>query len=77
MSEIHNDIEGFRDEIERWQKTVHIWKQKAESALATIKAKDEAMAIIRDKCEQYWNAHNIGDMEIHAVLEFIHIQTGG
>lgn len=29
---------------------------------------------IKDKCEQYWNAHNIADAEIHAVLEFVHIR---
>lgn len=32
----------------------------------------EAIANIQQKCEQYWNAHNIGDAEIHAALEFIH-----
>lgn len=32
----------------------------------------EAIADIQQKCEQYWNAHNIGDAEIHAALEFIH-----
>jgi hypothetical protein len=27
---------------------------------------------IIDKCEQYFNAHNICDEEVHAILEFIH-----
>lgn len=30
---------------------------------------------IQEKCEQYWNAHNIGDAEIHAVLAFIHTKA--
>lgn len=30
---------------------------------------------IRQKCEQYWNEHNISDEEIHAILEFIHRET--
>lgn len=32
---------------------------------------------IWDKCEQYWNSHNIADEEIHAALEFIRGEIGG
>jgi len=34
-----------------------------------------ALQAITEKCEQYWNEHNICDAEIHAVLEFIHQQA--
>lgn len=27
---------------------------------------------IKEKCEQYWNEHNICDSEVHAILAFIH-----
>ena len=30
---------------------------------------------IKDKCEQYWNARDIGDAEIHSILAFIHRQA--
>lgn len=28
--------------------------------------------IIQEKCEQYWNARNICDEEVHSILEMIH-----
>lgn len=31
---------------------------------------------IQNKCEQYWNEHNISDVEVHAILEFIHREAG-
>jgi len=64
-------------QVRNWKKRVFAEHKRYETMEDAIKAKDEASAIIQDKCEQYWNAHNIGDVEIHAVLEFIHIQTGG
>ena len=30
---------------------------------------------IREKCEQYWNEHNIPDAEMHTILEWIHRET--
>ena len=33
---------------------------------------NDATQRIIQKCEQYWNEHSIGDVEIHAVLEAIH-----
>ena len=35
----------------------------------------EAIKIIQNKCEQYWNTDGLGDPEIHAILEFIHRET--
>lgn len=34
-----------------------------------------ALEIIKAKCEQYWNVHDIGAPEIHCILEFIHRQA--
>ena len=32
----------------------------------------EPIERIRKKCSQYWNEVNVGDVEWHAILEFIH-----
>ena len=36
---------------------------------------DKGLAEIKTKCEQYWNEHRIGSVEVHAILEFIHTRT--
>lgn len=32
----------------------------------------DPIRLVLDKCEQYWNEHNIPDEEMHAILEYIH-----
>lgn len=33
---------------------------------------DTGLKRIKDKCKQYWNAHNMDDAEFHAILESIY-----
>lgn len=48
------------------------WREKVDDLGVENRKFREAAKEVRSKCEQYWNEHNIGDAEIHAVLEFIH-----
>ncbi len=36
----------------------------------------DPLQLIIDKCQQYWNEHNIGDAEVHAALGFIATKAG-
>jgi hypothetical protein len=40
--------------------------------VAPVATGETALSLIIRKCEQYWNEPNIGDAEIHAILENIH-----
>ncbi len=35
----------------------------------------EPLVAIKAKCEQYWNESRINPVEVHAILEFIHIRS--
>jgi hypothetical protein len=36
---------------------------------------DDLLNVIRLKCEQFWNEHNLNDAEVHTTLEFIHARA--
>ena len=51
-------------------------KQERDDAVATTLAAARELADnIIEKCEQYWNEHNIPDAEMHVILERIHEWT--
>ncbi len=47
-------------------------QSRTERITALIRPAVEAQATIQAKCEQYWNEPNIGTVEVHAILAFIH-----
>lgn len=49
-----------------------VWAKRAEQAAARLKRCEEQISAAMQKCRQYWNESDIGDAEIHAVLEWVH-----
>lgn len=56
---------------------IELWTRLMDDFDKADRENKSRMRAIREKCEQYWNEHNIGDAEIHAVLEFIHREAKG